>query len=490
MKKIASISLIISGILMLCSGSTFAQEILTLEKALEIAYQQSPSIIQSKMSLEQSELALIQQKASLKSQFSLNLNPFQYTRSTSFDDYNTQWYTRKSMSSGLDFRISQPIKWTDGTVTLSNSFNWQDDDNQSFGAKSTSFSNNLSLNLEQPIFTYNKTKMQLKRLEFNLEKAKIQYALAQLNIEKNVTSAFYGVYQSYKRLVTAREAFQSQKENYELIKNKVEQDLIPQEELFQAEVTLATNENSLADTETSYENTKDQFKQTLGLPLDIDISILPDIQIDSVHVDVNQAVKYALTQRMEIRQQQIAIEEGIFSLIEAEDNNKFKGSISARVGLMGQGDKFNGAFSKPDDNETIGITLTVPIWDWGARKANIRSTELSNENTEISNEEERKSIMLDVRQVCRELPKLLRQIEIARQTVKNAERTYDINVEKYRSGNLTGMELKNQQTQLTDAKNSLTDAIISYKLKLLDLKIQTLWDYQNNRSYLPVDLLK
>ena len=490
MKKITSISLIISGIFMLCSGSTFAQEVLTLEKALEIAYQQSPSIIQSKMSLEQSELALIQQKASLKSQFSLNLNPFQYTRSTSFDDYNTQWYTRKSMSSGLDFRISQPIKWTDGTVTLSNSFNWQDDDNQSFGAKSTSFSNNLSLSLEQPIFTYNKTKMQLKRLEFNLEKAKIQYALAQLNIEKNVTSAFYGVYQSYKRLVTAREAFQSQKQNYEVIKNKVEQGLIAPEELIQAEVTLATNENSLADTETSYENTKDQFKQTLGLPLDIDISILPDIQIDSVHVDVNQAVKYALTQRMEIRQQQIAIEEGIFSLIEAEDNNKFKGSISARVGLMGQGDKFNGAFSKPDDNETIGITLTVPIWDWGARKANIRSTELSNENTEISNEEERKSIMLDVRQVCRELPKLLRQIEIARQTVKNAERTYDINVEKYRSGNLTGMELKNQQTQLTDAKNSLTDAIISYKLKLLDLKIQTLWDYQNNRSYLPVDLLK
>ncbi|MFR7811684.1 MAG: TolC family protein, partial [Butyricimonas faecihominis] len=472
MKKIASISLIISGILMLCSGSTFAQEILTLEKALEIAYQQSPSIIQSKMSLEQSELALIQQKASLKSQFSLNLNPFQYTRSTSFDDYNTQWYTRKAMSSGLDFRISQPIKWTDGTVTLSNSFNWQEDDNQSSGAKNTSFSNNLSLNLEQPIFTYNKTKMQLKRLEFNLEKAKIQYALAQLNIEKNVTAAFYGVYQSYKDSLRL-EAFKV-KRKLRVNQNKVEQHLIAQEELFQAEVTLATNENSLADTETSYENTKDQFKQTLGLPLDIDISILPNIQIDSVHVDVNQAVKYALTQRMEIRQQQIAIEEGIFSLIEAKDNNKFKGSISARVGLMGQGDKFNGAFSKPDDNETIGVTLTVPIWDWGARKASIRSTELSNENTEISNEEERKSIMLEVRQICRELPKLLRQIEIARQTVRNAERTYDINVEKYRSGTLTGMELKNQQTQLTDAKNSLTDAIISYKLKLLDLKIQTL----------------
>lgn len=327
-------------------------------------------------------------------------------------------------------------------------------------------------------------------MEFNLEKAKIEYALARLNIEQSVTSAFYGVYQAYKSLVTAREEFQSQKENYELIKNKVDQGLIAQEELFQAEVNLATSENSLSDTETSYENTKDQFKQTLGLPLDLDISILPDIRIDSVHVDPNLAVKYALDQRLEIRQQQISVEEGLFNLTEAKDYNKFKGNISATVGLMGQGSKFKGAFSKPDDNETIGITLSIPLWDWGARKANIRSAELANESTEISNEEEKKSIILTVRQLCRELPKLIRQIEIAQQTVKNAERTYEINVEKYRSGSLSGMDLKNQQTQLTNAKNALTAAIISYKLKLLDLKIQTLWDFQTNTSYLPVDLLK
>lgn len=490
MKTRTSLSLIISGILLILSGTTSAQEILTLQKALEIAYQQSPSIIQSKITLQQKELALIQQKASLKSQFSLNLDPFQYSRGTSFSDYNTKWFTQKSMSSGGDFRITQPIKWTDGTISLSNSFSWQESDNQSFDEKNTSFTNHLSLQLEQPIFTYNKTKIKLKRLEFDLERSKIQYALARLTIEKSVTAAFYGVYQEYQSVVIARDAFQSQKETYEMVKNKVGQGLIPQEELFQAEVTLATNENALADKEMNYENSKDQFKQTLGLPLDIDISILPDIQIEAVNIDPNLAVKYALDQRLEIRKQQIAIEEGMFSLIEAKDNNKFQGSISATVGLRGQGGKFKGAFSKPDDNESIGIKLTVPIFDWGARKAHIRSTELANESTEISNAEEIKTITLDIRQLCRELPKLLKQIEIARQTVKNAERTYDINVEKYRSGSLSGMELKNQQTQLTDAKTALTGAIISYKLRLLDLKIQTLWDFQTNTSYLPVDLLK
>ena len=45
-------------------------------KALNIAYEHSPSLIQSKLSLEQRQLNLKAQNASLKSQFSLDVNPF------------------------------------------------------------------------------------------------------------------------------------------------------------------------------------------------------------------------------------------------------------------------------------------------------------------------------------------------------------------------------------------------------------------------------
>ena len=74
--------------------------------------------------------------------------------------------------------------------------------------------------------------------------------------------------------------------------------------------------------------------------------------------------------------------------------------------------------------------------------------------------------------------------------MENAERTYEINMEKYRNGNLTGMELQQYQSQLTSAKQTYTNSLISYKLELLNLKIQTLWDFEKNQSYLPVDLLK
>lgn len=467
-----------------------AQEVLTLEKALEIASQHSPALIQSKLSLEQRQLNLKAQDASLKSQFSLDVNPFSYTRNNQYDSYNSKWYANENMTSSASLGIRQPIKWTDGTVSLINDFSWQDASNKTSGGKNTSFTHNLSLRLEQPLFTYNRTKMQLQELEYSLENAKISYAMQQLTIERNVTTQFYGVYQKQKDLSIARDEYNNQKQNYEIIKNKVEAGLVAKEELYQAEVNLASSESTVYTQEISYENTKDNFKILLGVSLDEDVMVLPNTDVIPVEVNTNDAVKYALEQRMELRQKEITLEQDIFSIIRAKADNEFKGNLTARVGMNALGDKTGNMYSNPTDNEQVGLSLTIPLFDWGAKKAKIKSAELGQESNIISMDEEKKSIVIDVRQICRNLPTLISQINIKKKSIENAERTYEINLEKYRNGNLTGMELQQYQTQLTNAKQAYTNSIISYKLELLNLKIQTLWDFQTNKTYLPIDLLK
>lgn len=472
------------------TSSAVAQEVMTLEKALEVAFEHSPSLIQSKLSLEQQQLNLKAQNASLKSQFSLDVNPFNYTRNNQYDSYNAKWYSSENMSSSASLGITQPIKWTDGTVSLYNDFSWQDASNQTSNQKSTSFNHNLSLRIEQPIFTYNRTKMELKELEYALENSKLSYAMQELSIERQVTQQFYSVYQQQKNLSTARDEYNNQKQNYDIIKNKVDAGLVAREELFQAEVNLATSESAVYTAEINYENAKDNFKILLGIDLNEDVMVLPNTEITTVNVDATQAVDYALKQRMELRQHQITLEQDLFSIIRAKSENEFKGSISARIGLDALGDKPGNMYSNPTDNEQIGISLNIPIFDWGSRKARVRSSELAMESDQINLDEEKKNITLEVRQICRNLPTLIRQIEIKRQNIENAEHTYEINLEKYRNGNLTGMELQQYQNQLTSAKQEYTNAIIDYKIELLNLKIQTLWDFETNQSYLPVDLLK
>ncbi len=467
-----------------------AQEILTLEKALNTAYQNSPSLIQSKLSLEQRQLNLKAQDASLKSQFKLDVSPFNYTRNNQYDSYNSNWYANESMTSSASLGITQPIKWTDGTISLVNDFYWQDASNRTSGGKNTSFNHNLSLRIEQPLFTYNRTKMQLKELEYSLENAKISYALQELSIEKQVTSQFYDVYQKQKDLNIARDEYNNQKQNYEIIKNKVEAGLVAKEELYQAEVNLATSESSVYSAEISYENSKDNFKILLGISLEEDVMVLPNTEIVTVDVNTEEAVKHALEQRMELRQKQITLEQDVFSIIRAKAENEFKGSISARIGLDALGEKVNNMYNKPTDNEQVGISLNIPLFDWGAKKARVKSSELAMESDQIGFDEEKKNITLDVRQICRNLPTLVRQIEIKKKSIENAEHTYEINLEKYRNGNLTGMELQQYQTQLTSAKQAYTSAIINYKIELLNLKIQTLWDFEKNTTYLPTALLQ
>ena len=142
--------------------SAHAQEVLTLEKALNTAFEHSPSLIQSKLSLEQRQLNLKAQDASLKSQFSLDVTPFRYTRNNQYDNFNSKWYANETKMSSASFGITQPIKWTDGTISLYNDFSWQDASNRTSGGNNTSFNHNLSLRISQPLFTYNRTKMQLK----------------------------------------------------------------------------------------------------------------------------------------------------------------------------------------------------------------------------------------------------------------------------------------------------------------------------------------
>ena len=291
-------------------------------------------------------------------------------------------------------------------------------------------------------------------------------------------------------MINQQESYKQAKATYELTKALVEQDNRPKVDLLEAEVNIDDAEISLAKAQIDYANTKDNFKKLLGLPLDEDISVLPKTEVEPIHVDMDLAIKYALDQRMELMQQNITIQEGLLNLIKIKAEDKFSGEISATVGLWNNSSNFTGAFQNLQDKQDIRLNVSIPIFDWGARKANIRSTELANESQEINFEEQKKNIIIQIRQICRNLPQLYKEISIAKKRVDNAEIIYDIKYQTYQAGQLSYKDLQDFQDKLTTAKENYTSAIIQYKEKLLELKINTLWDFQTNTSYFPVDLLK
>lgn len=484
--------LVLTLILLINAFILPAQTLLTLEKAIDIAGSNSPDIKRSALNLERYRETLNAQKASLKSQFRLNLTPAEYSNTREFDTRFSEWYTNETFNTSGTFRVDQRIPITDGTISLVNRLEWQKSvsDFQDEQTDNESFVNNLYLSLNQPLFTYNQTKLELKEIELDYENASISYSLQKLNLEKNVTQFFYNVYMAQMSLRIAQDELENTEESYTIIKNKVDAGLAAKEELYQAELNLATAKSSLQNKQVSLDNAKDEFARFVGISLYDSILIAADITTTPVEVDMGKAVNYGLNSRMELRQREIDLETSQFQLIRTKAMNEFRGNMELSVGLTGDNEKFSDMYKNPTQNPRVGVSFNIPIFDWGEREARINAQEAVIETQELNLTEERKQIIIDIRKAYRNLVNQKNQIDIAKQNEKNAQLTYEINLERYQNGDLTGMDLNLYQTQLSEKKMAHAQALIDYKIELLNLKIQTLYDFVDNKPLVPEELFK
>ncbi|MFC1650203.1 TolC family protein [Candidatus Latescibacterota bacterium] len=484
--KLQIVLMLFTGIF-LCAQYSLAVELLSLDNAIETAMSNSPAIKRTELSLIQSTEFLNARKASLKSNFSLRLNPFSFDSDRRFNDYFSKWNTNETKRSSGTFTIAQPIVQTDGTLRLNNTLSWQNSFSEQ-GGRNKTFDNNLFVEYSQPIFTYNTTKMELSELELDIQNSQYNYALQKLSLEQGVTQSFYNVYQAKMTLDISEEELKNSEASYEIQKNKVEAGLLSSDELYQAELILANSQLSVLNNRISLENILDTFKIQLGISIYDSIDVFTDVTHKTIDVDIEKALNHGLRTRMELRQMENDIQEAINNLTVTAARNEFKGNVTLSYGIIGTDQDFGNVYENPTNKQGVGLSFDIPLWDWGESAARMKAAEAGVDRTELSLEDLRNDIILNIRSAHRNLENLVIQIDIARQSVRNAQLTYDINLERYRNGDLTSMDLSLIQEQLSSANQGEVRSLIDYKMALLNLKILSLWDFENNVSVLPEDI--
>jgi outer membrane protein TolC len=455
---------------------------LTFDEALNIAKKNSPDIQQARFALTRSQELLNAQEAALKSRFSLTLEPVFYNRERAFNNFFSTWNTSEIKSSSGLFTISQPILLTDGTLALRNQFGWRDSFSEFQGTKSETFSNNLYLSYDQPLFTYNRTKLALEEVKLDLENASLNYSIQELLLERQIAQNFYAAYQNKMNLQVAREDFQNREQSYQIIQNKVEAGLAAQEELYQAELDRTSSKSQVQNEEVALANALDELKRLLGIDIYSDLNVVTEIEQNPVNVDLNKALEHGLKHRLELRQRNIDLAISQANVIRAASTNEFLGNLSLSYGIIGNSEQVGNIYDLPTKNQRINLSFEIPIWDWGEQASRTRAAQASVKQNELSFSEQKKAIIITIRRAYRNLQNQALQIELARQNVEMAQLAYDINLERYENGDLTSMDLNLFQNQLSQKKIGLVNAKINYKMQLLDLKIESLWDFEKNRA--------
>jgi outer membrane protein TolC len=480
-------------VLFLCLifNRVFSQRILSLEESINIALKQSYTYKSAEIQMQNTLKGFEATQLRMLSKVDLNLNPgYNQSLSSQFDPLSglNRYFSTTQTNWGGNLSISQPLIFSNGTLSLYGSFSGQNQIDINDALNKINYWSS-SIILRQPLFAINSQKINYEKAEMNFEKTQISYTKTQMDIVYNVTRAFYSLFQSAKQLEINEVDVNQREESYKTSVKKFKAGLMPEVGMLQFEVDLANAKNDMLQKKRQFDQQKNQFKVLIGLPLDENISLIlhDEHEYKIISIDTAKAVKLALENNIDLRNWGYDKKIQEYSIDEIKQKNRIRADLMASYGLNKTKDVIdNSLFKDPANSKSISLNISIPVWDWGANNLDIEAAQAQLMNLEMDHENR-------IIQAKQEIMDLLNQIELAKFRIDIAKRgleigskSYEISTERFKSGQITSYEINLEQQRYTNAKLNELNSIIDYKLALADLKRKTFYDFEND---VPIKIL-
>lgn len=500
--------LIVILLLLILNTSTILCQItriLTYEEAIEIALNQSYTIKSHLENKKAMQSSFMYHKAQFKPRIDFNVftpnwneSVSQINRADSLPVFNSTGSIR--FGGDMSFKYILP---TGGNFAL-HSILYRENlktvlASQSYNTLSTDqVFTNVGISFEQPVFTKNTLRENLKVAEYQYQQASNYYTRGQMDIVYDVTKGFYALYKATRLVEINQEKLKNSQEAYRIARLKLGAMRIAEAEALIAEVQLEQDKAKLSESKSNLESEQDIFKQLIGLNLDQNIEISENIQYDTFNIDLDLAIEEALKNRLELNDADLEIRLKSIELDRAKRERELRGSISANYDLTGLGtikgastgelieSSFNNFLVRPP-TRGIMLSFSYPIYDWGRGSAKVQQAKANIANVQLEKEDVKTTIIKEVRDIVRTVEETRGRLIINERNQELASRSYNVSQLRFENGDITSQQLGQEQARLSDVQLAYLDAYITYKLAVADLKRKTMWNFIEGRSYIIED---
>ena len=497
----------ISGILLvivLQSNYCLCQDtkLLTCEEAIEIALNESYTIKSHLENKKAMQSYFMYHKAQFKPRLDFNVftpnwneSVSQINRADSLPVFNTTGSFR--FGSSLSFKYILP---TGGNLSLHSTL-YQENLKTVLASKGYSILTtdqaftNVGVSFEQPIFTKNTLRENLKAAEYQYQQASNYYTRGQMDIVYNVTKGFYSLYRATREVEINQEKLKNSQEAYRIARLKLGAIRIAEAEVLIAEVQVEQDKAKLSESKSSLEREKDIFKQLIGLDLSQSIEIVANIQYDTFNIDLDTAIEEALKNRLELNDVDLDIKLRSIEVDRARREREFRGTLSAYYDLTGLGtikgaktrelleSSFNNFLVRPS-TRGIMLTFSYPIYDWGRGSAKVQQAKANLISVELEKDNVQTTIIREVRDIVRTVEETRERLILNERNQELAARSYSVSQLRFENGDITSQQLGQEQERLSEVQLAYLDSYITYQLAVADLKRKTMWNFLEDRSYL------
>jgi outer membrane protein TolC len=317
---------------------------------------------------------------------------------------------------------------------------------------------------------------------------------AELDLVYDISQAFFNLLSYHELMNIALMNLNRQQEAYNIAQNKFKAGLIREVEALQMEVDLSEASNNYDINSLDYYAQVSLFKEKLGINLTDSVAIKSDLSYNQVYVDPEKAVALALANRLELKENEIQIELSQMEIKKRKAAGRISGNILLNYNFIGvnKSDLAIPLESSLDyswqnmmsrrGSFGVGLTVSIPIIDWGENRAKVNSALASLKINQIQQDADKVTIERDIRTTVNKLQNNLKRLQLLEKNVVVAEKSFEISRQRYANGDIDSQAMALERERLNMAYQSRLDSFINYKLLLSDVMRKTFFDFEKNVS--------
>lgn len=302
----------------------------------------------------------------------------------------------------------------------------------------------------------------LKLSAMDVELAVEQARSSRIDMVEQVSKTFYQVLMAKDAYNVYKRVYDNAVENHKIVEKKYNVGAVSEYDFIRSQVTVSNAEPNVLNAENSIVLALWQLKALLGMDLALDIDCAGSLaDYESVMTEIYKANK-DLTNNSTLRQ--LDIQERMLNqtLKVQRAANMPSLALTANYTYTALDETLKIQHYRWNPYSVVGLSLNVPIFAGGKRRADINQAKLNLNNLELQRENVERQLMTALMQYESNMQTNLKEYYASSQNISQAKRGYDIAVKRYEIGGGTLVDVDNSQLAYTQAELSRSTAIFNY----------------------------
>ena len=335
----------------------------------------------------------------------------------------------------------------------------------------------LSLDLSQTLYSFGRLNAAVAAAAQNVETAKLDLEEAKRSLAVEIQRGFYGYLLAREVLAVKTQALSYKEEALEVARIRYEAGLTTRREVLKAESDLKSFVPELIAARNDLETALLGLKDSVGIDVEVDVTIVGELDIPAVQLDGEKLVKKAVEGNSGVRRQKlkISLQKLQVNVQKTEKRPVISGFASAGLqnrfdlGAGGPGGLSGAAW---DGTVSAGLSIQMglsPHLPWSKETAGVEKSTAELQRLNADLQSFRNAAALEAGKVLLSLSESRAKIEAGEKARELAEELYLASKDMYENGLITSMEYGDAVMGLSDSHAGWLTYIYDYRMALCDL---------------------